>query len=177
VVIDYLDAQVKAGVHIVQVFEAMGEHIDEENFVAYALPSLQRIAAELKSRHPDIPLMGFARDAPYGIDMLQAAGYDVITIDAVASRTGSRETLAAEASKRGATPSGVQGNFDPALLHMETGGDEAAIEAEVRQMLKDFGPQQYIANLGAGLMGKEDPAKVAFLVDCIHRVSEEMIEA
>ena len=63
------------------------------------------------------------------------------------------------------------------MLHKETGGDEAAIEAAVRKMFKEFGPQKYIANLGSGLMGTEDPAKVAFLVDCIHQVSEDMIAA
>ena len=63
------------------------------------------------------------------------------------------------------------------LYRLDTGGDEAAIEAGVRSMFEEFGPQKYIANLGAGLTGGEDPAKVAFLVDCIHRVSEEVIAA
>ena len=177
VVIDYLDAQIKAGVHMVQVFEAMCEHIDEENFVKYALPSLERIATEIKARHPDIPLFGFARDAPYGLGMLQKAGYDVITVDAVISGDTARDQLMEAAKETGGEPNQLQGNFDPALLHRETGGDEAAIEEAVRKMMAEFGPQKYVANLGSGLMGTEDPAKVAFLVDCIHKVSEEAIAA
>jgi uroporphyrinogen decarboxylase len=126
---------------MVQVFEAMCEHIDEENFVKYALPSLERIATEIKSCHPDVPLFGFARDAPYGLGMLQTAGYDVITVDAVIGGDAAREQLAAAAKQSGGAPKQLQGNFDPALLHRETGGDEAEIEAAVRKMMKDFGPQ------------------------------------
>ena len=33
--------------------------------------------------------------------------------------------LAGEAGARGVQPGGLQGNFDPALLHAETGGSEA----------------------------------------------------
>ena len=81
VVIDYLDAQVKAGVHMVQVFEAMCEHITEDSFYEFAMPCMEKIAKEMKTRHPNIPLLGFARDAPYGIAALQRAGYEIITID------------------------------------------------------------------------------------------------
>ena len=177
VVIDYLDEQVKAGVHMVQVFEAMCEHITEESFYQFALPCMEKIAKELKRRHPNVPLLGFARDAPYALAALQRAGYQIITIDTAMDRGVARRALQVDADARGVTPSGVQGNFDPTLLNKEDGASFEAIENEVKRMLKDFGPQKLIANLGAGLSGKEDVDKVAYLVDCIHRISEDMIVA
>jgi|TARA_B100001142_G_scaffold317474_1_gene358464 uroporphyrinogen decarboxylase len=175
VVIDYLDAQIQAGVHMVQVFEAMCEHIDEENFIKFAYPSLERIATEIRTRHPDVPILGFARDAPYGLQLLQKAGYDVMTVDTVLSGSEARALLTEEAHIRGVSPGQLQGNFDPVLLQAEGGGSEEDIEKAVRSMLSSFGPQKYIANLGSGLSGKEDTAKVELLVDCIHRVSKDMI--
>ena len=101
----------------------------------------------------------------------------VTTATPAVTRLSVTNRLESEAAARGDQARQVQGNFDPELLHKDParGGDEAAIEAAVRDMMTKFGPQKYIANLGSGLMGTEDPAKVAFLVDTIHKVSEEMI--
>lgn len=171
VVIDYLDLQIQNGAHMVQVFEAMCEHIDEKEFYEFALPEMEKIAKELKKRHPNVPLLGFARDAPYAISDLQRIGYDCITLDTVMDRKYARNTLAGAAGGE-ANMSSVQGNFDPKLL---VDGSFEEIEREAKQMLQDFGPQKYIANLGAGLGGKEDCAKVDYFVNAIHRLSEEMI--
>ena len=54
-----------------QVFEAMGEYLSEEHFMAQALPRMERIAATLKQRCPSVPLMVFPRGAPYAIPALQ----------------------------------------------------------------------------------------------------------
>jgi len=171
VVIDYLDLQIQNGAHMVQVFEAMCEHIEEKEFYEFALPEMEKIAKELKKRHPNVPLLGFARDAPYAISDLQRVGYDCITLDTVMDRKYARNTLAGAADGE-ANMSSVQGNFDPKLL---VDGSFEEIEKEAKQMLEDFGPQKYIANLGAGLGGKEDCAKVDYFVNAIHRLSEEMI--
>ena len=64
-VTEYMSAQVEAGAHMLQLFEAMGMMIDEENFNKYAKPSLKQIASTLKERFPNVPLMVFARGARY----------------------------------------------------------------------------------------------------------------
>lgn len=65
IVIEYMSAQVENGAHMLQVFEAMGMMIDEENFQKWCMPSLKAIQKELKKRYPDVPLMVFSRGAWY----------------------------------------------------------------------------------------------------------------
>lgn len=61
----------------------------------------------------------------------------------------------------------LQGNLDPCALY----ASEEEIGRLVRQMLDDFGPQRYIANLGHGLYPDMDPEHVGAFVDAVHRHS------
>ena len=63
VIIEYMSKQVENGTHMLQLFEAMGMMIDEEHFDRFALPCLEEISRELKSRYPGVPLMVFSRGA------------------------------------------------------------------------------------------------------------------
>lgn len=178
VVIEYMSAQVVAGADMIQVFEAMGMFISEDNLYKWAMPSLKRICTELRERHPGVPLLVFTRGATYSSVALQQAGFDIITMDTQTDREATRAALKADFEANGSPTgkmAGVQGNFDVALLR-EPSSEEAVREAAA-QMLKELGPQGLIANLGEGLMGKEQPALVATLVDSIHELSEEMIQA
>ncbi|GHP08104.1 hypothetical protein PPROV_000684600 [Pycnococcus provasolii] len=180
-VVEYCIAQIDAGADMVQVFEAMGEHITPELLEAFAMPCCREIAERIRAARPGVPLLCFARDATYANVALQQAGYDVVTLDCASERRGTREALAADAASRGVEPCSVQGNFDPRLLHRDDVGDGAAsleeIDEAVRQMLEDLGPERLIANLGAGLGGKEDTAKVKQFVDSVHKHSADMIAA
>jgi uroporphyrinogen decarboxylase len=186
IVIDYLSAQAENGADILQVFEAMGMFISEADFYEWALPSMTRIAQELKARHPDIPLLVFPRGASYAIVALQQAGYDVVTLDTLADRSGSRTLLEEDAAKLGTKSAGVQGNLDVAILeglkYKKEGSAAETIEerielvkSETRRMLIELGPQKLIANLGEGLTGKEDPVLVNAFIEATHSISETLI--
>jgi uroporphyrinogen decarboxylase len=167
-VVEYLSAQAKAGAHCLQVFEAMGMTLGAEAFEELALPHLEALATKLKARHPDVPLLVFARGVaePLKVNLrLQAAGYDVITLDGETPRHEARDSLG---------PAQVlQGDFDPKLLLPDS--SQEAIHAEVEAMLTAFGPDKLLANLGEGLGGKEDQGLVDFFVNDVHATSAEMI--
>ena len=185
VVIEYLVAQVDAGAKVLQIFEAMGEHISEADFQTFATPCLIKIADELRRRRPAVPLMCFTRDAMHAnTDMQVKAKYDVITLDLSVNGSDVRKTClknykvaseSGDATNSSRIPT-LQGNFDPSYLIPSAPGWESEIDSAVSFMLDQFGPQKLIANLGAGLGGKEDPDKVLYLVNSIHETSKYMIE-
>ena len=176
-VIEYTSAQIEAGADMMQIFEAMGEFINEEDFYNWAFPCMQKIAKELKTRHPTIPLLVFPRGATYSLAALQQAGYDVVTMDTKTDRVTTRRILE-ENAKEKVPPNGrvssVQGNFDVALL--QTGASTVdQVKEATKEMLLQLGPQLLIANLGEGLTGKEDPVLVAAFIDAVHGLSEDLI--
>jgi len=170
VVIEYMSAQVEAGCHMLQIFEAMGMMIDDENFEKFALPCLSKMGKTLKERFPDTPLMVFCRGKCEVNDKVAALGYfDVVTIDGSVERSTARATVGPNAS--------LQGNYDPRELISENGKTEDTVRETAKAMLQELGPKRLIANLGEGLGGKEDPALVQAFVSAIHEESETMIQS
>lgn len=169
IVIEYMSAQVENGAHMLQVFEAMGMMIDEENFSKYAKPCLAEIQKELKKRFPDVPLMVFTRGACFANAEMAELGYDVITMDGDVDRNTARATVGPNTS--------LQGNYDPSNLIEGEGKSVDTVRQTARELLEDLGPQRLIANLGEGLGGKESTELVKAFVDSIHEESAAMIAA
>jgi uroporphyrinogen decarboxylase len=174
IVIEYLSAQVEAGCHMLQVFEAMGMMIDVDNLEEHALPCLEKICTTLKSRYPDVPLMVFSRGACYANEKLAAMGYDVVTLDGEVDRQTARQVVNSDVNKVS-----LQGNYDPRELIEHAEGSSVktvdTVRQTARQMLQELGPQRLIANLGEGLGGKESCALVQAFIDAIHEESAAMI--
>jgi uroporphyrinogen decarboxylase len=171
VVIEYMSAQVENGAHMLQVFEAMGMMIDEENFDKFALPCLKEISKELKTRFPDVPLMAFSRGASFANADLSKLEFDVITIDGSVDRATARSIVGNKVA--------LQGNYDPRELIEDDEGSKTpeTVRKTVREMLEALGPQKLIANLGEGLGGKESPRLVNAFVNAVHEESATMIQA
>jgi len=165
VIIEYLSAQARNGCHVLQVFEAMGEHISPANLEQFAVPAMARIATALKERHPEVPLMVFPRGACYALPALQSAGFDVVTADCETDLEDAAQSL--KAASKGGRVASLQGNFDPKWLR--PGSSVEDVEREVKVMLSKLqsGPR-LIANLGEGLNGQESPELVQAFVDAVH---------
>ena len=168
IVIEYMAEQVESGAHMLQLFEAMGMMIEEKEFGEFAMPCLEKIATELKSRYPDVPLMVFSRGASFANEDLSKLGYDVVTIDGSVDRSEARDVVGDR--------TGLQGNYDPRELIAENGKTSETVRQTAKELLEDLGPQRLIANLGEGLGGKESTELVNEFVEAVHEESEKMIK-
>lgn len=134
--IAYLNAQIAAGVHAVQVFDSHAGVLGPEDFARFAFPSLQRIAKAVSGA----PVILFARGAHYALADLAGTGAAALGLD---------WTLLPHVARQQAGPRiTLQGNLDPSFLL----ASPREIHARTQAMLRAFGIQRYIANLGHGIL-------------------------
>jgi len=154
--IEYLSAQIDAGAEVVKIFDSWAGSLKGAAFERYALQPTKTIIAELKSRHPDTPIIAFPREAGDGyIGFAKATGADCVALD----NSVSAEWGAANVQKDGC----VQGNL--ASRHMVTGGD--ALVSETREIVKAFSKGPHIFNLGHGITPDADPENVQLMIDTV----------
>jgi uroporphyrinogen decarboxylase len=137
VTIAYLRRQVAAGADAVQVFDSWSGLLAPADFATFAQPYLLRIAEALA---PHAPVILFPKGSWYALPQLAGPSVAALGID----------WAIAPAQARALVPAGtvLQGNFDPNKLLMPP----AQIIQAVRQMIGEFGPQHYVANLGHGIL-------------------------
>ncbi|SPF77869.1 uroporphyrinogen decarboxylase [Pseudoprimorskyibacter insulae] len=154
--IDYLSAQIEAGAEVVKLFDSWAGSLKGDDFAKYALEPARIITQELKSRHPDIPVIAFPREAGEGyIGFAKATGADCVAID---------NSVSAEWAAKNVQVDGcVQGNL--ASRHMVTGGDD--LVEETRAIVKAFSKGPHIFNLGHGITPDADPENVKLMIDTV----------
>jgi len=164
VCVDYLVEQVRAGAQLLQVFESNAEYLGAEQFNTFALPYLEKICKDVKSKLADeklevVPMTVFAKGGHYALESLSKSGYDTVgldwTIDPVISRkiVGDKVTL--------------QGNLDPCALY----GSKSDIEEAAKKLCDKFGSQRWIANLGHGIYPDVDPDHLGVYITSIQKYS------
>jgi uroporphyrinogen decarboxylase len=149
--IDYLAGQIAAGADTVQLFDSWAGVLPEPAFRRWVIAPTRRIVAELKNRHPTVPVIGF----PRGAGLLYADYVAETRVDAVGLDT----TVPMEAARELQSQAAVQGNLDPLLL---VAGGEAMAQAVagIRRGLIE-GP--FVFNLGHGVVPETPPEHVARL--------------
>ena len=150
--VEYLSAQILAGVDAVQIFDSWAGVLPDLEYRRWAQIPMERIVAGLRARHPDARIIGFPRVS--GGQLLQAAasGVTAIGLDTVVEPRWADRVL----------PPGmpVQGNLDP--LALIAGG--SALDEAVDHVLLSFAGRPHIFNLGHGILPETPISHVERLV-------------
>jgi len=147
--VDYLSQQVLAGAEVVKIFDSWAGSLKGADFADFAVAPVRRIIAELRARHPGLPIIAFPREAGQGyVGFARATGADCVALD----NSVTPEWAAAHVQPDGC----VQGNLDP--RHLVTGGAE--LVSETRRVVEAFARGPHIFNLGHGITPDADPDNV-----------------
>lgn len=162
-IIDYLDAQIVAGAQLVQLFDSWGGALAHRQFEEFSHKYNKRVVAELKQRHPEVPVVVFTKGGGLWLDIQADSEADCLGLDWTMPLDKARAILA-ESNKQIA----VQGNLDPATLY----GTPESIRQAVKNMLDDAyagGVKTgYIANLGHGITQWVNPDNAKVFIDAVH---------
>lgn len=135
--IRYLLKKVEYGVDAVQIFDSWGGLLSPKDYDEFSWNYINQIVESLA---PKVPVIVYGKGCWYALQTMSrskasALGVDwTITPQKARAFTGGVITL--------------QGNFDPAKLL----SSPEKIYSEAQQMIRDFGVQRYIANLGHGIL-------------------------
>jgi uroporphyrinogen decarboxylase len=153
---DYLVGQVKAGADVLQIFDSWAGSLPEDEFVRWCVAPTKRLVERVKTKAPDIPVIGFARGAGALTERYAGeTGVDAIGCDTSMAVAWIRDNL------QSLLP--VQGNLDPVLL--VAGGRQ--LEERVETILAALGAGPFIFNLGHGIRPETPIENVERLVSLV----------
>ena len=156
VVIAYLNAQIVAGAHVVQLFDSWVGALNTEDYEAYVQPHVARIFREVHGA----PTIHFGTGAAALLEPMAAAGGDLLGVD--------HRVHLDDAWRRIGFDRGIQGNLDAARL---LGGWDATTHGAREVLRRAANRPGHIFNLGHGVLPDTDPAVLARLVDLVHSES------
>lgn len=173
-VIDYLDAQIIAGAQAVQIFDSWGGGLGHRQFIEFSHAYNKRIVAELKVRHPDVPVILFTKGGGLWLDVQADSEADALGLDWTMPLDRARQILTdsqrqfTKQHKKLQRSKAIQGNLDPATLY----GSPETIRSEVKLMLDSAyacGEKTgYVANLGHGITQWVNPDHAKVFIDAVH---------
>ena len=149
-----LEAQVRGGAAAVQLFDSWAGSLSAERYEAQVLPIMRTIVARL--RPLGVPVVSFALGGGHLLELLAAAGPDVVGVD--------WRTPLSQARARLGDGVALQGNLDPATCLAEWPVARAATDA----VLADAPQRGHVFNLGHGVFPETDPGILTAVVEHVH---------
>lgn len=166
-VVKYLEAQMKAGVQAVQIFDTWAGIFSPQDYKDYVLPYIKRVIKEIKDWQStelaeSVPIIYFVGECGGLLEEIKTCGADVIGIDWRINMD--------DAIKRLGNNISVQGNLDPCALFQP--------REKIRGRIKDIlnmaiSARGHIFNLGHGILPETRVENVVAMVEMVHNLSKK----
>ncbi|WP_251975983.1 uroporphyrinogen decarboxylase [Salinicola avicenniae] len=161
-VTDYLNAQIRAGAQVVQIFDTWGGALSTPAYREFSLAYMQRIVGGLIREQGGrrVPVILFTKNGGQWLETIADSGCDAVGIDWTTELGDARRRIGERVA--------IQGNLDPNVLF----APPARIRDEVARLLESFGPGEgHVFNLGHGISQFTDPANVTAFLETLHELS------
>lgn len=155
--IAYLKAKVKAGVNAVQVFDSWGGMLSPQDYQEFSWKYIQQIVDALKD---EAPVIVFGKGCWFALKEMANSGASAVGVDWTCSAQNARYLTGGNVT--------LQGNFDPARLL----SPPSTIKEMVTQMIRDFGKDKYIVNLGHGILPNIPVENARAFIDAVKEYKE-----
>jgi uroporphyrinogen decarboxylase len=159
----HLNAQIKAGVQAVMLFDTWGGMLSTPDYHEFSLHYCQQVIAHLirENEGQHVPVILFTKGGGQWLNQMAATGCDALGVDWLVDLHAARQQVGASVA--------LQGNMDPQFLYRSP----AEIRTEVARILQAYGAGPgHVFNLGHGILPDISPENVAVLVDAVHELSE-----
>lgn len=150
--INYLKSQVSAGAAMVQVFDSWAGVLSPTAYQEFGASYIAKICDALS---PLVPVTVFSKGAWFAREFLATTSCNTIGLDWTMDPSESRKIIGENKT--------LQGNMDPCVLY----GDFNFIRKQTQKMLKAFGPNRHIANLGHGVYPDTDKDHVLCFIETV----------
>ncbi len=163
-VTDYLNAQIRAGAQVVQIFDTWGGILSSAAYREFSLDYMSKIIGGLITENEGrkVPTIVFTKNGGQWLQAIAGSGCQAIGLDWTTDIGMARSHVGERVA--------LQGNMDPTLLY--AGPD--VIRREVAAILKSFGAGPgHVFNLGHGITPEVDPEHVAVFVEAVHELSSQ----
>jgi uroporphyrinogen decarboxylase len=153
----YVNAQIAAGVQVVQLFDSWAGCLAPADYRRFVLPFMKEIIAGVT---PGVPVISFATGNPQLLPLLTEAGPQVVGVDWRIDLATAWEMVGHDRA--------VQGNLDPLVLL----ADREEIAARAKAILDQAaGRPGHVFNLGHGVLPQTPPENARALVEIVHELS------
>jgi uroporphyrinogen decarboxylase len=163
-VTQHLNAQIKAGVQAVMIFDTWGGMLDTHNYQEFSLRYVRQVITNLIREHEgqQVPLILFTKGGGQWLEFMARSGCDAVGVDWQVHLGKARERVGGKVA--------LQGNMDPSIL-LTTPEN---IHADAERILAEYGHGSgHIFNLGHGITPDVPPEHLAALINSVHTLSRK----